>query len=158
MQQGFFEWLQATPPAVAVGEHWFPWLESAHVVFLALVAGTIFTIDARLLGLASRALPITYLTERLLPWTWGAFAGAALTGALLFSSRAALYVTNKPFLIKMLLLVLLGVNMLLFHFVTLRGARHRDTGPPGAAARVAGLVSLVLWIGVIGFGRWIGFT
>lgn len=158
MEQTFLEWLQSTPPAIAVAERWFPWVESAHVMFLALVAGTIFLVDTRLLGLASRTLPVTHLTRQLLPWTWAAFSGATITGLLMFSAKATLYIVNTPFLVKMLLLSVLGVNMLVFHFIIFRGVSGWNIGRPIPAARAAGLISLVLWTGVIGFGRWIGFV
>lgn len=154
----FLEWLQNTPPAIAVGEVWFPYVESAHVVFLAIVAGTIFTVDARLVGFASRHLRVTYLSERLLPWTWGAFAGAVVTGGLMFIANATTYAANTPFLIKMGLLVLAGLNMLYFQFVTYRSVQQWDSGRPVPAARAAGLASLLLWGCVIGFGRWVGFV
>jgi hypothetical protein len=152
------EWLQNTPLAIAISEDWFPWVESAHVVFLAAVAGTIFIVDTRLLGLASRNLRFTYVSDRLLPWTWTAFVGAAITGTLMFMAGATNYDSNLPFLIKMGLLVLAGINMLFFQFVTFRGVQNWDTGRPVPAARAAGAISLTLWVLVIGFGRWIGFV
>lgn len=158
MNLTFFEWLQSTAPAVAVGETWFPYVESAHVVFLALVAGTIFTVDARLVGLASRHLPFSYVSDRLLPWTWAAFVGAVITGVLMFMANATTYLGNTPFLIKMGLLLLAGLNMLYFQLVTSRGVRDWDTGRPAPAARAAGMLSIALWTGVIAFGRWIGFV
>jgi formate-dependent nitrite reductase membrane component NrfD len=158
MEQNFFEWLQSTPIAVAVGESWFPWVESTHVVFLALVFGTILTVDARLVGLASRHLRVSYLAERLLPWTWLGFAGAAITGLLMFSCNAVTYSGNKPFLFKMGLLVAAGLNMLYFQFVTYRRVQDWDMGRPVPAARAAGFISMLLWTGVVGFGRWIGFV
>ena len=158
MEQSFFEWLQNTPPAIAVGETWFPWVESAHVVFLAAVAGSILMVDARLLGLASQHLRISYLATRLLPLTWIAFVGAAITGGLMFMANATNYIHNKPFLIKMVLLVVLGLNMLYFHLVTYRNVGQWDTGKPILAARMAGLLSTLLWLAVIVFGRWIGFA
>jgi hypothetical protein len=154
----FFDWVQNTSLAVKVGEDWFPWVESAHVVFLALVAGTIFTVDARLVGLASRQLRFTYVSDRLLPWTWGAFIGAVITGTLLFIANAASYAGNTPFQFKMALLVLAGLNMLYFQFVTYRSVSSWDTGTPTTAARAAGVVSITLWCLIIGFGRWIGFV
>jgi hypothetical protein len=152
------EWLQNTPLAIAISEDWFPWVESAHVVFLAAVAGTIFIVDTRLLGLTSRNLRFTYVSDRLLPWTWTAFVGAAITGTLMFMAGATNYDSNLPFLIKMGLLVLAGINMLFFQFVTFRGVQNWDTGRPVPAARAAGAISLTLWVLVIGFGRWIGFV
>src|SRR5437868_1868548 len=100
MQQSIFEWLQSTRLAVAVGENWFPWVESTHVVFLAVVAGSILTVDARLLGIAQQQLRISYIAQRLLPITWIAFTGAAITGSLLFMANATSYIHNKPFLVK----------------------------------------------------------
>jgi hypothetical protein len=156
--QTFFEWLQNTSLAVKVGENWFPYVESAHVVFLALVAGSILTVDARLIGFASRQLRFTYVSDQLLPWTWGAFIGATITGGMLFTANATHYAGNFPFQVKMVLLLLAGINMLYFQFVTYRGVSTWDTGKPAPAARAAGLISITLWCGVIGFGRWVGFV
>lgn len=152
------EWLQNTPLAMSISEDWFPWVESVHVVCLAVVAGSIFLVDTRLIGLTSRNLRFTYLSDRLLPWTWGAFIGAAITGSAMFIAGATNYVHNAPFLIKMCLLVLAGINMLYFQFVTFRSVQSWDTGRPIPAARTAGAISLTLWCLVIGFGRWIGFV
>jgi len=154
----FFEWLQSTPLAILVGESWFPWVESAHVVFLAAVAGTIFLVDARLLGFASRQLRFTYVSDKLLPWTWAAFAGAVITGLLMFMANAASYISKLPFLIKMALLLVAGLNMLFFQFVTYRQVAGWDSGRPPPSARAAGVISMACWIGVIAFGRWIGFV
>jgi hypothetical protein len=58
----------------------------------------------------------------------------------------------------LVLLLVLGLNMLYFHLVTYRNVGQWDTGRPAAAARTAGLISTVLWLAVIAFGRWIGFV
>ena len=78
--------------------------------------------------------------------------------SLLFIAGATNYTSNAPFLIKMGLLVLAGINMLYFQFVTFRSVAQWDNGRPIPAARAAGALSLVLWCLVIGFGRWIGFV
>jgi len=158
MQQSFLEWLQNTPLAVLVGEVWFPWVESSHVVFTALVVGSILIVDSRLLGMGPQQLRITQIARQLLPVTWVAFAGAAITGAMLFMANATNYIHNTPFLVKMCLLLALGLNMLYFHVVTYRDVERWDTGRPSPAARTAGFISTVLWLAVIVFGRWIGFV
>ncbi|HTR00800.1 MAG TPA: DUF6644 family protein [Candidatus Acidoferrum sp.] len=158
MQENFFEWLKNTPPAVLVGESWFPYVESTHVLFMAVVIGSILTVDARLLGMGLPNLRITYISQRLLPMTWIAFVGAAITGGLMFMSDATNYIHNPPFIAKMVVLVVLGLNMAYFHFVTYRNVAQWDTGAPSAGARTAGFISTVLWIAVIALGRWIGFV
>ncbi len=158
MNTQFFQWLQETPLAVSVSEDWFPYIESLHVLFMAAVAGTILIVDSRLIGVTSKQLRFSYLSERLLPWTWGAFIGSAITGALMFSAGATTYIHNTPFLVKMCLLVLAGINMLYFQFVTFRTVSGWDAGRPSTAARLAGFSSITLWIGVIGFARWTGFV
>ena len=154
----FLEWVQGTALSVSIAEKWFPVVEALHVVALATVAGSIFMVDSRLLGVASAKLPFTYVSDRLLPWTWGAFVAAAITGTLMFMGNAMTYYANTPFRVKMLLLVLAGLNMLFFQRVTFCGVATWNSDRPPAAARAAGLISIALWCGVIAFGRWIGFT
>ena len=137
----------------------FPWIESIHVLAIVLVVGTIAIVDLRLLGLASTDKPVSRIGAQVLPFTWGAFGVAVLTGLLLFSSSAVTYVANWPFRLKMLGLLLAGANMALFHLTAYRGIPVWDTHrqPPVSAKLHAGL-SLGFWLGVIAFGRWIGFT
>jgi hypothetical protein len=137
----------------------FPLAESIHVLALTFVVGSIGMIDLRLLGVSARNHAVTQLSSEILPWTWGAFVVAVITGLLMFSSKATDYMENLPFLIKLGLLVCAALNMLVFHLVTQRSVANwdRDTPTP-VGAKVAGALSLMFWIGVVGFGRWIGFT
>ncbi|GGD47463.1 hypothetical protein GRI62_08685 [Erythrobacter arachoides] len=137
----------------------FPTLETIHVIALVTVIGTIAVMDLRLLGIASNETAVTRMSSDTLPWTWGAFVLAAITGTLLFISKASSYMANPYFIMKMGLLVLAALNMLYFHFVTYKTVHDWDTGlhlPTGA--KVAATLSLVFWIGVVFAGRAIGFT
>ena len=154
----FLEKLQSTPVGLAVGETWFPFIESLHVIAVAVVTGTIFIVDTRLLGLASTKLPFSYVSDRMLPWTWGAFVCAVITGTLMFVGNPVSYYENNPFRVKLVLLVLAGLNMLFFQLVTFRTVAAWDATRPPPAARLAGVFSIALWCAVIGFGRWIGFV
>lgn len=137
----------------------FPWLESLHVLAITTVLGTIAIIDLRLLGYWSHRRGVKRLGRDLLPFTWVAFAFALATGLLLFSSNTTAYWANTPFKAKMVVLVLAGINMLVFHSTFYRSVDQWDEQvKPPTAARVAGALSLTLWIGVIFLGRWIGFT
>lgn len=157
----FWESLEFSPLGIFVAESlWaFPAIETVHVIALVTVVGTILVMDLRLVGLTSNRLAITQMSREILPWTWGAFVLAAISGALLFVSKASTYVENTYFLLKMVLLVLAGLNMLYFHFVTYRSVANWDQGVAvPTAAKVAGLLSLVFWVLIIVMGRAIGFT
>jgi len=154
--------LEATSVATAIreGDFLFPWIEAFHVLAITLVVGSIAIVDLRLLGLASLDRALTRLTADVLPCTWAAFAVAAITGSLLFSSNATGYAHNIQFQAKFIFLALAGINMLIFHFVVSRDIERWAT-PPHATplrARIAGAVSLLVWIGVVACGRWVGFT
>jgi hypothetical protein len=161
MFQSFFQWLYDTSLAETIrsNEMLFPWIESIHVLAITLVLGSIAVVDLRLLGIASRSRPVTRLIREVLPVTWCAFAVAVLSGGTLFTSNAVEYSRNFPFQMKMVLMALAGINMLAFHLLTYRSVAQWDEAPATPpAARVAGGVSIALWLGIVAFGRWIGFT
>ena len=157
----FCTWLENTDLGMYIsGSTWaFPTIESIHVFFLVIVVGTVAIVDLRLLGVASRNRSVSKLSNDVLPVTWVSFLGALITGSLLFSSKATHYLADGPFRFKMICMALAGLNMLIFHFLTYRDVHNwdDDTITP-KAARIAGALSLVFWIGVVAFGRWIGFT
>ena len=66
---------------------------------------------------------------------------------------------NTTFWIKMSIMVLAGINMLIFEFITVRGVQKWNLEPsPPLPARLAGGISIGCWILVLVFGRLIGFT
>jgi hypothetical protein len=149
----------AIPTAIREDETLFPAVESVHVLAICTVIGTISIVDLRLLGLASRDRPVLELSRDVLRCTWIAFAIAAITGGLMFAAKAVTYSGNLYFQVKLALLALAGLNMASFHLLSGRKMGEWGAGvTPPLAARAAGGLSLALWIGVAGFGRWIGFT
>jgi hypothetical protein len=137
----------------------FPSIETLHVLAIVLVVGTIMIVDLRLLNLASSGRPVSVLMKEVLPWTWGAFGLAVLSGGLLFVSAAVKYSQSPPFQFKMGALLLAGVNMAVFHLGAYRRVSAWDTGPGiPLAARLAAALSLCVWVVIIALGRWIGFT
>lgn len=157
----FFQWIYDTPlgEEVRVSEWLFPAFETIHVLALVFVVGSIARMDMRLLGWIWRDRPVTEVAAQVLPWTWVSFVIAVIFGVLLFTSNAVRYADNFSFQMKMLFMVLAAVNMLFFHLGAYRsvGTWDRDPSPP-FAAKLAGALSLILWVGVVAFGRWIGFT
>ncbi|WP_274627001.1 hypothetical protein [Arvimicrobium flavum] len=78
-----------------------------------------------------------------------AFAGAVVTGLLLFSVRASEYAFMPVFQLKLGLIALAGFNLLLFVQLERRG---------GSGLRLLAAASLVLWSGALLCGRFIGFV
>jgi putative copper export protein len=142
------------------GTEWvFPIVETLHVIFLALVFGSIALVDLRLLGLGSRQQPFTRVYKELIWWTWWAFLLAAISGSLLATGKIEDYVHSPQVFWKFFLMALAGLNMLLFHFGVFQRVKEWDAmESPPARARLAGALSLACWIGVVFFGRWIGFV
>jgi len=146
--------------AIREGESLFPWFESVHVLAIVLVVGSIAMVDLRLLGWASRDRAVGAITADVLPITWMAFLVALVTGVLMFCAKAMIYGHNIFFLLKMGFLLLAGCNVLYFHKFSQSGVEA--WGMPGGTvpkgARIAGAMSLAIWVFVVIFGRLIGFT
>lgn len=136
-----------------------PIVEAIHVMAVATVFGTIVLVDLRLLGYPNVQRSFSRLHHELLQWTWMAFGIAFITGWLLLIVNAVTYYRNTALWLKMGVIVLAGINMLVFELVTARSVSKWDKGVlPPAAARTAGALSIAFWIAVIVLGRWIGFT
>lgn len=144
---------------IAASSWAFPTIETVHVIAIVLVVGSIAVMDLRLLGVASKQCAVTEMSRDTLPWTWGAFVVAALSGSLLFISKATTYMVNPFFLWKMALIILAGANMAAFHFITWRTVKDWDVGcETPMAGKIAGGLSLGFWVLVVFVARWIGFT
>jgi hypothetical protein len=136
-----------------------PLIESVHVLAICLVVGSILVVDLRLLGFASTGWPVSRVTRAILPLTWGAFVVAIGSGGLMFISNATKYLGNGFFIAKMILIGLAGLNMLVFHFIGARDLPKWDNESRlPLPARLAGGLSIMLWVAVVACGRRIGFT
>jgi hypothetical protein len=155
---GFLEWLQNTWVARLVAESlWgYPTFETMHTVGMALLIGSLGLVDLRVLGFKSE-LPILE-TRRLLPLAWLGFTLNAISGTLLFVSDAVMFYSSYTFRIKIVLIILGGIN------AALLGRRIFHESPAGVpvvpttgAKWIAG-TSLVFWFGAIIAGRLIAYT
>jgi hypothetical protein len=154
------QWLEKTPAAAAMRDSlWiFDITETTHTLGIILVAGTIMLVDLRLLGMGLRREPVSHVVSRIVPWTLCGFGLMFLTGGWLFSAEASKLYRSPAFRIKMILLSLAGLNALIFHLTVYRRAAEWDELPVAPVrARLAGLISLVLWIGIIAAGRSIAY-
>ncbi|MGD2167346.1 MAG: hypothetical protein PVF63_04515 [Gammaproteobacteria bacterium] len=132
----------------------FPAAEALHFIGLCLLVGSLAIIDLRLLGFA-KSLPVRAIHSLLL-WTWIGFGINLATGILFIFTQASFYYPNTSFWIKMVLILLAGVNALWFQRAVNRDLENWADGAdaPTQAKAIAG-ISLALWVAVIFFGRFI---
>ncbi len=157
----FCKWLEHTSVGTHVRESlWlFPTIETLHLFGIVLLVGSTSALDLRLLGLSLRDQSVSKVAARLLPWAWVGFAVQITTGLLLFSSEAVKCYTNIAFRMKMLMILLAGVNALVFHWTAYRSVeKWDDAATTPIAAKFAGSFSILLWFGIVAAGRWIGFV
>jgi hypothetical protein len=139
----------------------YPTVETVHIVGLALLFGSIAVLDLRLLGL-SRNIPVKTLARHVLPWSIGSFVLIVPSGLLMFTAHATEFIDSEVFILKMLLIMAALLNAGLFHTITFRTADVWDSEemrklPPPPSARLAGALSLLLWIAVIACGRLLAY-
>jgi hypothetical protein len=137
--------------------HWsWAGAESIHFVGLTLLFGSIAAWDLRLLGVGKQA-PIAAF-HRLVPFALLGFAINASSGMFFLMTDPDQYVYNPAFHLKMLCVMLAGVNAVVFYLTMFRRVNGLAPGAPEPVfAKLSGAVSLVLWITVIVCGRMITF-
>src|SRR5450631_2302149 len=141
----FFEWLADLPWSTDLHESQYAYsiIESMHVWSLCLFFGLTIMFDLRLLGWTLRSVPVSEVIRRLRPWTIAGFALMVTSGTLLFFAIPLRSYQNIFFRTKMLLLLLAGLNILIFHSRIFRGVAGWDADPvPPRAVRTAGALSL----------------
>jgi len=152
-------WLEKTSLSIAIQDvSWvIPFCQTVHILCLALVLSSVVFLDVRLMGIGPHRIPVSALAKRFLPPTWGAVAVMALTGAVLVIGEPQRDLPNMVFQIKMLLLVcVLAVTSI----IQARIAANPNAWGDGIAswpARIAGAVSLLLWLGIATCGRFIAY-
>ena len=128
----------------------YPALQVVHVVGIALLLGSLVLLELRVWGLG-RDLPVAALARLALPLSLLGFGLAAGSGLAMFAAHPGEMLANRPFVVKLGLLMLAGTNAALFHA---RGGLQRGD----AVARAQTALSLGLWLAAIICGRWIAYA
>jgi hypothetical protein len=157
------EWtaaLEATEVATALRNSiWsYPLVNTAHILGVALLIGSVVPLDLRLLGLWG-SMPLAPL-RAVLTRTAGIGLGLAIIfGTLLFITRATEYAASNLFIAKMILVLLGTANTLMLRIPTqppesqIASTRVK----PSARLRVAAGISLATWLSALTLGRLIGY-
>ncbi|HZI81490.1 MAG TPA: hypothetical protein VFD69_18350 [Vicinamibacterales bacterium] len=134
----------------------WPVLESLHFIGMSVLIGTIGLFDLRLLGFA-RGVPYAAL-HRLIPVGIAAYTLNLLTGICFLSGAPDQYLFNPAFRFKVTFMAVAGLNVLFFYTRVFRRLQQLPAdSPPPLGARLAGAVSLTMWVGVMSAGRLLTF-
>ncbi|MGC5172744.1 hypothetical protein ACLQ2Q_19075 [Microbacterium sp. DT81.1] len=154
-------WLQgsALGEAVRGTPFLYPTVEGIHILGIALLVGPAFAFDLRLLSVGRRLLSVTTAARYLLPISHIGLVVALVTGVALFSAQPTVVADSSAAPWKLGLLLVAGVNVLVFHSgVYRRVGEWADAAVAPVAARAAATVSLTAWTGVIFAGRLLAYT
>jgi hypothetical protein len=152
-------WLEESAVAIAMRQWlWlYPIVEIVHIVAFVILVGAAAMFDLRLLGF-SRQLPVADLAQHLLPWARLSLLLVLPTGLLMFTAHATEMIENPAFRLKLVLIAVAGLNAAVFHSGPFKAVAtwNQHIAIP-AAAKVAAVLSLVLWAGVIACGRLLAY-
>jgi uncharacterized protein DUF6644 len=137
----------------------FPIVEGTHLLGIALSVGLLCWFDLRLLGLVLRDTPVSKVWQQVMPVAFVGFAVMFVSGLLLFWAEAITAFHSVHFWVKLLLLILAGVNALSFETTAHRNMAEWDMAPvPPLRARMTGAISLLLWTAIIITGRTMAYN
>lgn len=153
-------WLEGSQLGLAIRQStWlYPAANVGHVVAVAAFAAAVALLDLTLLGIV-KARQRARLLAGARTWAICLVAAVAVTGATLFAAEASHVAQNRVFQVKMALIAAAAINAWWLGGRAVRAAsRLPDDAPLPTPARVAGALSLLLWLGVIGLGRFIAYV
>lgn len=153
------DWLEQTSLAASIRQDlWlYPVLEIVHILGIVLLVGPAFMFDLRLLGW-SKEIPVGRLADHLLPWSRWSLLLIFPSGLLLFITNASSLAQDVTFWLKLGLILLAGLNTLLFHRLVFTSVyRWNRAMPAPLPARVIAVSSIVLWTAIICCGRLLAY-
>ena len=157
----FLQWLHDTQLSTTMRESiWAePLVETIHVLTLTLFLGFAVLLDLRLLGVCMRRRKVSEVLGQLNPYLFVGFAIMIVSGLLLFTGDPPAFWGTTFFKAKMIFLVLAGLNVLIFNATIGRTVGQWDLAPKTPrAAKVAAVVSIVLWVAIVAAGRAIAYA
>ena len=154
------EWIQNTDLSTAIreGALYYPILGGIHLLSIALFGGMVLVGDLRLLGWGMNKWSVSDVVNGFRGWKWVGFVLVTASGALLAWSEPLKCYHSKSFWIKMVLFLLVGVHALLFRRSVYANTAKLDAAPVmPPRVKLAAVLSLLLWVGLVFAGRLIAF-
>ena len=158
MLREFCNWLSNTSLSQHIQDAFWviPTVQTVHIVSIAIVMTSMAMLDLRLVGIAGRRQSLPEMAARFLPWVWIALVVLLCSGTILIIGEPGRELQSNMFWIKMSLLACALVLTFIFQTMLRREKgfweHHR------AASVLLGSVSLLIWVGIVGAGRWIAYV
>jgi hypothetical protein len=145
------QWIETTSLSIAIreGALYYPILGAFHLAAIAWFGGMVLVGDLTALGIGLRHAYAPEILEQFRRWKWVGFAVVTLSGALLWWAEPVVCYKSVSFSIKIVLLLLVGLNSLFLR--NYQGLAARGGG------KLAACLSMLLWLGVIFAGRGTAF-
>ena len=156
----WLEWVEGTGIGRIAREslYGFQILVAIHILGLIFSVGTLLWVDLRMLGLCLQGRGLSEIHRALSRWFIAGFSIMFVSGVALFAGFATSAYGNVFFRVKVVAIILAGINAAVFHGLVQRMPLRADTDPPSWAVRLAGALSLGSWAVVIVCGRLISYT
>ncbi len=157
MLSRFCEWLVLTPVSLWIASvSWVvPTVQIVHILAISVVMSSVLLFDLRVLGVAGGDMSVPSSARRHLPWIWGGVVVLAISGSILIVGEPARELLNWTFQLKMALLA--AVLLITAAVQTVLRVEAPSMGR-AKAARLAAVLSLALWVGIVVCGRLIAYT
>jgi hypothetical protein len=156
---GLSKWLSATTLSDGIRTiGWIiPTLQSIHILGVAVLFSSAILVDLRVLRLLQRDAPLPEVAQRFLPVIWPVLVVLLLSGSLLIIGEPRRTLLNTTFYLKMtLLLVAIALNAGLQRWLV--STPSQSSRGRRVAGRLAAVLSIMAWCGVLFAGRWIAYT
>jgi hypothetical protein len=156
--QSMLEWIESTAPSIAIREGGLPYpiIGGVHLLAIALFGGMLLTTDLRLLGWVMRRRPFSDVWHQFRPWKRLGFMVVVATGLLLAWAEPVRLYRSPSFWVKMSLFALVGVHAMVFRARVYGHPENLDDAV-SSQAKLAAVLSLILWAGLVVSGRLIAF-
>ncbi|HEY1242309.1 MAG TPA: DUF6644 family protein [Bryobacteraceae bacterium] len=152
------EWIESTRLSIAIREGGLPYpiIGGIHLLSIALFGGALLITDLRLLGLVMAQRRFSDLWYQFRPWKRLGFVTITATGLLLAWAEPVRLYGSPSFWVKMSLFALVGVHARVFRAGVYGHPEKQDAGI-SSQAKLAAVLSLVLWAGMVLAGRLIAY-
>jgi uncharacterized membrane protein len=156
----FCQWIETTSLSVAIreGALYYPILGAFHLAAIAWFGGMVLIGDLTILGIGLRHASASEVSEQFRRWKWVGFVVVTVSGGLLWWAEPLVCYKSVSFSIKMILLLLVGLNSFIFRTKTYKSHAAGDQSAMNSrGAKLAACASMLLWLGLIFTGRGIAF-